>query len=182
MLLSVFLPKGVGISIPLHPLTNIFRECYWTACKLPAIQRSPVCQLHCWYRRVSNAATHVVQRTEVEWAQLWHHHHDRDTISSLPLYIGMVFARARSSDLDIGGMEEVEAWAPTFSWQRGRDAALRQSCLSLKFLACRLAWGLPLLQSLRRCPHCKLKIAHLKSIHEVLAMLSHVCLCIHFHH
>lgn len=92
----------MGISIPLYSLTSAFRQCCWTAYKLPATQQSPVCQLCCCCRRVSSAAAYVVQQTEVERARLWHHHHYRDTISSLPSYIGMVFVRARSSDMEHG--------------------------------------------------------------------------------
>lgn len=173
----------MGISIPFYPLTNIFRECCWTACKLPATQQSPVCQVRCWCRRVSNAATtHVIQQTEVERAQLWHHHHYRDIISSLPLYIGTVFARARKNDLEhwrhgvSGGLGSFLVLA---MWKRSSSEA---SLPIVEILGLPSGSGPSPAPKLRRGPHCKLEIACLKLIHQVLAVLSHTCLCICFHH
>lgn len=83
---------------------------------------------------------------------------------------------------NVGGMEEVEAWALSLSWPCGREAALRQPCLSLKFLAHPLTKGPSPASKLRRGPHCKLEIACLKLIHQVLAALSHTCLSIHCRH
>ncbi|KAI5133235.1 Wd Repeat-Containing Protein 19 [Manis pentadactyla] len=50
-----------------------FRSSCWTACKLPVSQQSPVCQLHCQCRRVSDVAAGSSSRLKLSQLQrcLW---------------------------------------------------------------------------------------------------------------